>query len=198
MFPAMVLFLAFYQHGYYVQRWEPSDDFSTLGTTPNSDGIKRSIPGKFEAVAQFSQIVIAGLMFYMISASSPIGEWEVESYPIYSASFHQDASFAALHVSGTWAYIALAVSLFRAYANHVVDVRLYKHAASSTIVVYIFHWVFLKIIAFWVFKPLGMTHRWWWKVLDPLILFACGSAGALAIYATIWKFCPKVGCIFGM
>merc|ERR1712048_1202548 len=97
-------------------------------------------------------------MMVIIAWGSPTGEWELPIYPVYSAGYKDQPSFAVSHVLGTWAFIAVSLWSCQAYLEHEVDPWWYEHASKSTIVVYIFHWVFLKPFVWWVIRDCGMTH----------------------------------------
>jgi len=140
------------------------------------------------------------LLFLALMASSPQGEVEDEHfiYPIYSNSYHLGPGFGAMHVVGTWAYIGLAISLFQAYGNTRISNWFYKHASASTIVVYIFHWVFVKIFAFWVLAPwdwLGMNA--WEGIAVTMTTFVVAVTCSLGVYALLTQ-CPCLGRFFGL
>merc|ERR1712228_1157094 len=83
--------------------------------------------------------VVLGLLF-----SSPVGRRERMPSPV----------FAQWHLLGTWSYLAICICLGQAYLNNEGNQFIYRHASASTMVVYIFHWMFLKLFAVWVFDSL--------------------------------------------
>merc|ERR1712083_812451 len=124
-------------------------------------------------------------------------------FPAYSASFRfydSDESstiFAFWHMVGTWSYLGLCISLGQAYLNNEGNQFIYQHASASTMVVYIFHWMFLKLFAVWVLDSLDMKGSFFWKVIDPILLFAFAVGCSLGVYALLLKI-PTVGKLFGV
>merc|ERR1712232_1156468 len=105
-------------------------------------------------VQAYGAITVFSLML-TIAFSSPHGDVESEHYlyPIYSNSYRLGPGWGAAHVLGTWAYLSLLIAIFKAYGNEVISSFIYKHATNSSIVVYIFHWMFVKIFTFFFINP---------------------------------------------
>lgn len=194
MVPAFLLFFGFYNHGYFVQRWAVgrADAESELVRTAED----RAWKTKLKLGTGIWQIMTVCMMVLSIAIGAPVGAWEEELFPIYSASFRGSPFFAVAHISGTWAMIGLVVAWFQAFANREIDQRIYKHATSSVIVVYIFHWVFIAPFAYWVCRDFDMM-RGGWKILDPLITLSVACLGPYGIYNLLLKY-PKAGMLFGL
>eukprot|EP00928_Gymnodinium_smaydae_P037231 TRINITY_DN25880_c0_g1_i1.p2 TRINITY_DN25880_c0_g1~~TRINITY_DN25880_c0_g1_i1.p2 ORF type:complete len:341 (+),score=61.52 TRINITY_DN25880_c0_g1_i1:751-1773(+) len=171
-------------------------------TSRQTTGVWRTPSGRafFSVGAKVFDGFAVLVMFLTLAISSPIGEVEDDHYiyPIYSASYREGVGFGAAHVMGTWAYIGIAISLFQAYGETVVSTRLYEHTSASTIVVYIFHWVFVKMFVFWVVGPcMWRVDNIWVGVTVTLLTFACGVLGSLAVYDLLRRH-PSVGRFFGL
>lgn len=191
-FPFIILCMGFYVHGFFVQRW--------------SKGIKvleerKSLPWWFWQYKLFGAFTLVQLTIL----SSPQGDVETGHfiYPIYSASYKEGSGFGAMHVLGTWAYIAVFVALFQAYCNQQGGARFHKHATRSTIVVYIFHWIFVKIFCFWWLNPTLWRHKWiiknaWMAFLITVMAMAVCCALSLSIYMLLVTKAPRVGKLFGL
>eukprot|EP00928_Gymnodinium_smaydae_P005939 TRINITY_DN12062_c0_g2_i2.p1 TRINITY_DN12062_c0_g2~~TRINITY_DN12062_c0_g2_i2.p1 ORF type:complete len:548 (-),score=30.88 TRINITY_DN12062_c0_g2_i2:140-1558(-) len=190
--PFLLLCTSFYVHGYFIQRW--SQGCSDLG------GDRAPI------WVWVSRLIGSFVTLLMCMVSSPLGDVETGHfiYPIYSASYWQGSGFGAVYVLGTWTYIFLFGSLFQAYVDNEIHPWLYKHATSSAIVVYIFHWMFLKVFAFWMLTPalhnhnlLGLQNRLWIVLLFSLITFLFAVICSLGIYAGLHHV-PRLGQLFGI
>jgi len=191
--PAFFLNTIFYQQGYYTQRWNAES--LLIESQDASDDEDVHIP-TFVLMRWFFHVVMLGFLFLALCMGSPIGKMEQMIYPVYSASFEDGAFFGVFHVLGTWCYIEIAVQLFRAFCDRQIHKGLYQHAAASTIVVYIFHWMFAASVAYLVFWPLGMLGGIW-EILDPVILFSITATCSVGVYFLLQKF-PWVGCAFGL
>lgn len=189
--PFMVMSVGFYVHGYFTHRWGEGS------LAAEGDGALWWM-WPYKILSLFTLLLL-------VLASSPGGE--VESghfiYPIYSASYEAGAGFGAVYVLGTWAYIAVFVFLFQAYCDNHGGAAFHTHATSSTIVVYIFHWVFVKVFAFWWLNPTLARHRWivnsaWVALLITLLAFLTSTGLSLCIYALLVFRAPRVGRLFGL
>jgi len=187
--PFLVLCLGFYVQGYFSQRWSTGQCWSTA-RPPTWVGLYR--------------LGVAYLLQLVLMVSSPLGD--VESghfiYPIYSTTYKHGPEFGAVHVLGTWCYIGVFVSLFQAYGNDIVSKPFFKHATGSTVVVYIFHWVFVKVFAFWMLNPtLHRTNtdvRNVWTAVGMTVVALLFSVGcSLSVYGLL-LCCPPLGRIFGL
>lgn len=190
--PACFLNIIFYQHGYFIQRWDAESM-----TIVEQDARPQDAPSAFTMCKWGYQVVLLWTIFLLLCLSSPIGKMEEMIYPIYSASFEDGPFFGVFHVLGTWCYVEMAVQMFRAFCDRQINAWLYMHAAKSTIVVYIFHWMFAAIVAYWVLYPAGMVDGDVWRAIDPLILLALTACGAIGVYIICVK-CPWIGCVFGL
>jgi len=188
--PAFILNLMFYQQGYHVQRWDAESMAIARDDTSETE------ISWFVMCKWMYQVLCLGMIFLVLCLSSPVGEMEQMIYPIYSASFDKGWYFGVLHVLGTVCYIEIAVQMFRAFCDRQIHPTLYSHASKSTIVVYIFHWMFAALFSYWVFYPLGMTGGIW-NIIDPILLFVLTSTSSIGLYALLTKS-PSLGCIFGI
>lgn len=189
--PFVILCMNFYVHGFFVQRWEAGSAAAEKG-----DNAPRWI-WQYKLVSAFT-------VFLVISISSPRGE--VESghfiYPIYSNTYKEGAGFGAAHVLGTWAYIAVFVSLFQAYADHQGDAEFHRHATRSSLIVYIFHWIFIKVFCFWWLTPTlwrlrqTVTNAWVAIFVTVLAFLTCAGL-SLVVYALLLRV-PRCSKIFGL
>jgi fucose 4-O-acetylase-like acetyltransferase len=189
--PQMFMYPIFYLHGFFVERWWPEQGGSKLYLHDQQS--QTSQGGK---VVRISEICLKFLAFIVIFAGSPVGEWETSCFPIYSMSFKSESIFAISYVLGTWAWLSIADSLFQAYNENVVDPEIHKHASGSTIVVYIFHWMFIKIWCWFVIRDLYLTYGFW-KYFAVLSTWIVGVVPSLGVY---WFFYthPKIGKVLGV
>jgi len=197
MIPAFLLFFNFYVHGYFVQRWAVGDN--TKAPKParnNSFAAGAAWRNKLRLWTGVWQMMTVTVMILSLNIGSPVGEWEAELYPIYSASYRGSPFFGAAHVAGTWASMGLIVAWFQAYANREINPTFYKHATSSVIVVYIFHWDIIAPFVWWVCRDGGMMLGGW-KLVDPLLTLFVGVVGSLGIYALLLRY-PPAGRLFGL
>lgn len=195
--PGVALYIIFYIQGYFTVRWSSNiqEIFDSSCSTPDAWVLcLRSYVRIYELVTVF------GLLLVLVT-SSPVGEdehhrmWETALkdspfFPIYSASRFNDPVFAALHVLGTWSWLALMVALAQAYVDDELHSTLYKHAGSSTMIVYIFHWMFIKPYAFYVVQGHSLKGAFW-NLLHLPLTFGVGVGGSLAVYAV----CSNVKCL---
>uniref|UniRef100_A0A7S0FF35 Uncharacterized protein n=1 Tax=Pyrodinium bahamense TaxID=73915 RepID=A0A7S0FF35_9DINO len=182
--------MGFYVQGYFSQRW------SQGACGLEGDGAPSWV--------WLYRLFVAFALILALFVSSPAGD--VESghliYPVYSASYKHGAQFGAAHVIGTWCYIAVFVALFQAYGENIVSERFYKHATGSTVVVYIFHWVFVKIFAFWMLEPTlwrrgVVVHSPWTAGALTLLTLLFSVSCSLLVYRLL--LCsPALGRLFGM
>merc|ERR1712232_1530780 len=139
------------------------------------------------------------LGFAIIFMGSPIGQWEFDSWPVYSASFLGGfTTFESNYVLSTWVWLGLVEGFFQAFFNDEIHPWLHKHGSSSTIVVYIFHWVFLKIYVWFVIRDLHVPTWAHWglgKTLTVVSTFAFIVVCSWLVYALLVR-CPKLGQFF--
>lgn len=146
---------------------------------------------------KFYKLVAICLMFLTIFAGCPVGDWEFSSWPVYSASFHDDNDFFAVgYVVSTWAWIGIADAIFQSYMEDVVHPRIHQHASASTIVVYIFHWAFIKPYVWFVIRNFGLMYDHW-KYVAVASTFAVGAGGSIFVYWLLLRY-PSVGWLFGL
>lgn len=188
--PFMVLCLGFYIQGYFSQRWSQGCEMYDSGPLP-----------WWVYLYRFCGIFVVQLVMMV---SSPRGDVETGHflYPIYSTTYKYGPQFGAVHVLGTWCYILIFVSIFQAYGEHIITKSFHKHATSSTVVVYIFHWIFIKVFAFWMLLPtlhrmhLEVTSVWLIAILSFVgLVFAVGCS--LLVYSFL-LCCPPLGRLFGL
>jgi hypothetical protein len=191
MVPAFLLFFGFYNHGYFVQRWAVGRADAESDLSPD-----RAWKMKLKLGTGIWQIMTVCMMVLSIAIGAPVGEWEQELFPIYSASFRGSPFFAVAHIAGTWAMIGLVVAWFQAFANREIHQWIYKRATTSVIVVYIFHWVFIAPFAYWVCRDFNMM-KGGWKLIDPLLTLAVACCGPFAIYVLLLRY-PSAGMLFGL
>merc|ERR1712007_212216 len=136
-------------------------------------------------------------IFICIFLGSPVGQWEFNSWPVYSNSFLEGNTYYAMgYVVGTWAWIAVIEGFMQAYAEEKVDPWLHHHASASTIIVYVFHWVFIKMYVWWIVRDLDlMTGSW--KYFSTATTFFVGVGGSLCVYAVLDRV-PFLGRLFGL
>lgn len=195
--PFLVLCTGFYVQGYFTQRWADSALLLTRGTICE-------VP----AWVHLFKLVMSFILLIVITVAHPMNDVEDGHliYPIYSASYPLGRSFGAAYVIGTWAYIMIFVTMFEAHGNHIINAWFYKHATRSTIVVYIVHWAFIKVFAFWCFLP--TMHRWYpgLEALAPKVHFALaitilcflGAVGfSLLVYLILLRL-QSIGKMFGV
>jgi len=188
--PFFVLCLSFYIHGYFGQRWEEGSAV---------------VQGQLSSWwLMLHKLLLAFVMLLIVMTSTPLGDVETGHYiyPIYSASYEGGAGFGAVYVLGTWAYIGVFTALFRAYCDEIGSPALYKHATGSTMVVYIFHWVFVKIFAFWWLNPTLWRYSWivrnaWVALAVTLLALVVSVALSLSIYWLLLKT-AKLAELFGL
>merc|ERR1712176_1499152 len=116
-------------------------------------------------VARIARVFLGFLIILVMAVGAPNGEWEEELFPLYSASYKPGLNrginkvnpfFAVAHIAATWAYVQFTVAYFKAYADYEMHPQIYEHASKSTMVTYIFHFVFAKSFAFWVCKDYAL------------------------------------------
>mmetsp|Transcript_2589 Transcript_2589/g.8680 ORF Transcript_2589/g.8680 Transcript_2589/m.8680 type:complete len:531 (+) Transcript_2589:52-1644(+) len=188
--PFLVLCLGFYVQGYFTQRWSQGS---------------RSLDGdKAPWWVWLYRLFAAFVLQVTLMVSTPSSDVETGHfiYPIYSTSYKYGPQFGAVHVLGTWCYIGVFVSLFQAYGESIIAKPFYKHATKSTIVVYIFHWVFVKVFAFWMLNPtlfrIGIVvHNVWTTVGLSLLALLFAVSGSLLVYSVL-LICPCCGRLFGL
>merc|ERR1712007_166235 len=123
---------------------------------------------------------------------------EEELFPLYSASYkpgrqykrndvEESAFFAVAHICATWAYTYFTVAYFKAYADYEMHPGMYTHASKSTMVTYIFHFVFCKSFAFLVCKGFHLTEGFL-MVLDPILTFLFTLGSCICVYALLVRF----------
>lgn len=208
--PALFFFWGYYVQGYFAERYSEGSTLLFVldaKTTSSSLGLETMEESEellnLKTKVRIYQICVALLMMCAIPLAAPIGRRERMLYPAYSASFRwspeepANASIGIFHVIGTWAYLGMGVSLGQAYLNHPTTEWFYQHASSSTMVVYIFHWMFLKFVSLWVIDYFGWKGSLFWQMWDPLFLFLCAVCGSLGVYALLLKV-PCLAKGFGM
>ena len=187
--PFIMLCTGFYAQGYFCHRWSEGCEI-----------LESSAPWWIHLY----RLIAVFVVILLLMVSSPLGDVEDGHfiYPIYSATYSRGAGFGPFYVLGTWCYIGIIVSLFQAYGDHMITESFYKHATKSTLVVYIFHWVFVKVFAFWMLYPTLHDHGHvvsnpWAAILILLFAYAFAVGGSLGVYALLIQ-CPGFGGLFGL
>mmetsp|Transcript_73062 Transcript_73062/g.136504 ORF Transcript_73062/g.136504 Transcript_73062/m.136504 type:complete len:496 (+) Transcript_73062:55-1542(+) len=213
LMPALVLFFGFYLHGYLDQRWEHdptvvTPDTLVEGYTNVSDGflrwcrltrgdLERRLPAaSVLGWAKMQQLPQMFMSIIFISLGTPTCEWESEIFPLYSASYKDQPFYAAFHVLGTWSWIGIFEGWLKRYTNSEMHPWAYKHAISSSLVVYLFHYCFIQTTSYWIFRNAGMVGGWW-GLFVPIFVYVIAVGGSLCIYALLIRI-PKVGVLFGV
>eukprot|EP00928_Gymnodinium_smaydae_P051082 TRINITY_DN3460_c1_g2_i1.p1 TRINITY_DN3460_c1_g2~~TRINITY_DN3460_c1_g2_i1.p1 ORF type:complete len:547 (-),score=60.64 TRINITY_DN3460_c1_g2_i1:45-1685(-) len=197
LIPGFLAYPLFYSQGYFSERWWPEHG-ATDSYRLAENGVALSIKGeRGYLLVKAYQFIILFIAFICIFLGSPIGYWEFDSWPVYSASFlGGTTTYAIGYVVSTWVWIGIAESLMQAYAHDQVNPWLHEHSSASTIVVYIFHWLFIKYYSWYVIRD----HFMFWadfKGLAAVSTFLFGVGGSLVIYAFL-RYVPGVGCLFGL
>jgi len=206
--PALLLFWNFYIQGFCAERWSSGCD-ALFVVDPKVGAIEEASDSeiaKVRAKIRMYQIPVALLLILGTALCSPVGRRERMLFPAYSASFRFDESdeasvsspiFATWHLVGTWCYLGICLCLGQAYLNNEGNSFIYQHASASTMVVYIFHWMFLKLFAVWVLDTLNMKGSFIWKLIDPILLFTFSVGCSLGVYVLLLKV-PMLGKFFGV
>merc|ERR1712232_308038 len=168
----------FYVHGFFVQRWWPEKTPSKLHA--------RSLGGRWQPALKIFEVVLIMCIFLCIFMGSPMGDWETANWPIYSMSFQRESIYAQAYVLGTWAWLGIADMLFQSAAEDVMHEAFHRHASASTIVVYIFHWMFIKVYCWYFIRDLNLMTGFWkyWAVVST---FLVGVVPSLGIYYLFTK-----------
>lgn len=210
--PALILFYGFYVQGFFCERWSQGCD--DLFVADSKVAITREFNNEdehdeIEAMqmkVRIYQVFASLFVLLTLAMSSPVGRRERMLYPVYSASFCPSFpeeectepyySFALYHILGTWGYLGICICLGQAYLNHDINHWFYQHASGSTMVVYIFHWMFLKVVAVNLLR-FNMRGSYFWRFVDIPLLFGSAVGGSLGIYALLLKI-PCLGRVFGL
>mmetsp|Transcript_73094 Transcript_73094/g.174174 ORF Transcript_73094/g.174174 Transcript_73094/m.174174 type:complete len:495 (-) Transcript_73094:184-1668(-) len=212
--PALVLFFSFYLHGYLDQRWEHDPTSVSIDNLPTDvyanasedflrrfclsrDKLAKLLPA--DSVLRWAKVQQLPQMFLsivFISLGTPTCEWESEIFPLYSASYKSQPFYAAVHVLGTWSWIGIFEGWLKRYTNSEMHPWMYKHAISSSLVVYLFHYCFIQTFAYWVFRDGGMVGGLW-GLFVPIMVYLIAVGGSLLIYALLIRI-PRVGMLFGV
>lgn len=197
MVPACIFFFGFYIHGYFVQRWAVGNvdivDMTLVDEAVENSEVFTARSQKMQTMKFFTamwQLFVFWAMLVSVFFGMPVGEWEAELFPIYSAGYRDTPFFGIAHVCGTWALMGLVITWFQAYANKQVHPEIYKQATSSVMVVYMFHWVFIAPCCYWLCRDFGMLLGWW-KIVNPLIVMGAGCCGPYFIHLLLIQF-PKL------
>lgn len=194
--PQMFIYPLFYTQGFFSQRWWPEGGSSKRiadHLQPEEDVFGG--PTMWVKLYQFATVMVTLLVIF---AGSPVGDWEFSSWPIYSRSFHGEGDLhAAGYVLSTWAWIGIADAIFQAYADDIFYLCVHRHASASTIVVYIFHWAFIKPFVWFVVRDGGMIKWGPGRYLALPLTFLVGAGGSLAVYVLLLRV-PQVGWLFGI
>lgn len=164
--------------------------------------LEASLPWGGLLGARIARVIVGFVTILAMAWGAPNGDYEEELFPLYSASFKpngikcENTFFAVAHIMATWAYIYITTAYFAAYTDYEIHPNLYEHLSKSTMVTYIFHFIFAKPFAFWVCKDFQLTSGWW-LLLDPFMTFFVAVFGSWGIYALMVKF-PVLGQLFGL
>lgn len=182
------------------RRWH---DVARAGITPGgldstSSNSSRSLimMPKCLKQRQFSVVITGGVLLTAIAVGCPEGQWEEELFPIYSASYKDEPFYGAAHVTATWAYLGFLVPWFMAYSNEEIEPGIYRNASASTMVVYLFHFIFIKPFVYWVLRDFHMMGGAW-KLVDPVLCFMVAAFCSMGVY-TLLVYFPRVGALFGL
>jgi len=188
--PQMLKYPMFYLHGFFLQRWWPEKGSSKQYL---SDEEVKTNTGIAVKIVQLAGML---LLFIVIFAGSPVGRWEAKNWPIYSMSFEENSMYAVSYVLGTWAWLGIADGLFQAYAEDVIHETFHKHASNSTIIVYIFHWSFIELFAWFIVRDFDLMHGAW-KYVAAVFTWLIGVGCSLGVYYLLLTF-PAAGRLLGV
>jgi len=206
--PGIAMYIVFYIQGYCTVRW--SSNLKEIFDSSINEHLPEVLQLRFYVRVYESVVVFFMILVFM--SSSPIGSgtiggdkqhqlWEDTMkfnphFPIYSAGRFNEPAFAIIHVLGTWSWLILAVSLGEAYLYDEIHGTLYKHLTTSSMVVYIFHYIFIKPYAFYVVQAFDLRGAWW-NLFHVPITFSLGVAGALLVYGLCLRL-KLLGRLFGL
>jgi hypothetical protein len=184
--PQLFLYPTFYVHGYFRERW------SQAGGDKNDPTLSCSVAFSFMFGCFFG--------FLALFAGSATDDIETPAWPVVSQSFKNGKTlFPHAYVLGTWVWIGIADALFTAYADDEMVPEVYHHASTSTIIVYILHWVFIKPYVWWILRDWGLrgSNGWGLRYFAVLSTFILAVAGSLAVYALLLRY-KTIGRILGL
>lgn len=200
--PGVFGYPLFYVQGFFSERWWPERMSSKLyrrntRLTVTEEPSPSYLTFNSHQMVMVWELLSVFLSFICIFIGSPVGMWEFNSWPVYSNSFQDgETMYPQGFVLGTWAWIGLVEGFMQAYAEKKVDPWLHHHASASTIVVYVFHWMFIKMWVWWVIRDFNLLHGFW-KYFAVFSTFAVGVGGSLAVYAVLDRT-PCLGQMFGL
>lgn len=190
MVPMLVLSLSIYIHGYFQQRW--------------GSGLHAKQPAWWTILGK---VVFLFSIINLIYVCSPMGDVEDAHYvyPVYSVSYWRGRFFGSLYVLGTFANLALITWVTMAHLNEIGSPDIHKHATRSTMVVYMIHSVFVKVIAFLVIRPALARYDIISSVSEPWMGFALAVGTFVAVVVCSLSFytllvykLPACGKLFGI
>jgi len=219
--PALLLMTGFHSHGYILQRLSPCIEDADPETTPGYGNLRPVCGGSDKAalsarlenllpttllyrVACMSNFFIPAVAIISLSVGLPRDDFEYELFPMYSAdglSTVPTSSSKSLvylgpaHVAGTWCFVHMFTGWMKAYTPDGTSSS-YKHATASSLVVWIFHFLFLRA-ATWLIEVGHLTADAWMFV-SPVLIFIAAAGGPSIIYVVLYNLCPNCVCsLFG-
>mmetsp|Transcript_106172 Transcript_106172/g.300395 ORF Transcript_106172/g.300395 Transcript_106172/m.300395 type:complete len:517 (+) Transcript_106172:96-1646(+) len=163
--------------------------------------LRAAVPGRptFKKVVGMFDFVMAICGFALVVGSGTLGRHEEFYFPLYSGTYHDSCLSAVIHVLGSWTMVAVLYYYFWAYAKSQVDPALHRFLSESTMIVYLFHWMFIKFFAFLVVQEYGLVQAngWAWPFLVVPLTFAIAVGGCLLIFMML-KRVPALGLLFGL
>eukprot|EP00927_Polykrikos_kofoidii_P045842 TRINITY_DN39985_c0_g1_i1.p1 TRINITY_DN39985_c0_g1~~TRINITY_DN39985_c0_g1_i1.p1 ORF type:complete len:554 (+),score=15.21 TRINITY_DN39985_c0_g1_i1:88-1749(+) len=198
--PGVFMYPLFYSHGFFAQRWWPEGVASVL-YRPNRSSVdptaQPSVAARRHVLVMTCELVTLFLVFISLFVGAPIGQWEMDTWPVYSASFLDgDTLYPMGYVLSTWVWIGLIESVMMVYAEDQVQPVLHHHISNSAMVIYVFHWIFLKFYTWFVIRDQGLlVQSWkWFSCLSTFFVTVSCSAG---VYALLLRY-PTAGKLFGL
>ena len=96
------------------------------------------------------------------------------------------------YVLGTWMWIHFLNFWAQVFYNERLHDTLYKHATQMSIVLYIFHWLFIEIGLVWIVIPMKISSFFWAEAIEWIVTFG----GCYIVYA-LFRRIPQIGFLFG-
>mmetsp|Transcript_31634 Transcript_31634/g.73838 ORF Transcript_31634/g.73838 Transcript_31634/m.73838 type:complete len:522 (+) Transcript_31634:71-1636(+) len=224
--PAILAMTGMHFHGYFLQRWSPCIEDADPDTTPGYSNLtvmcsnnKAACSAKLEKclpvdvmyrVARMSNFFIPAVAIISLSVGLPRSGYEYELFPMYSAdglssipttSAESLVYLAPAHVAGTWCFVHMFTGWMKAYTPDSSSLSIYRKATSSSLVVWIFHYVFLAaslrvMQAFGAFSSSGADL---WQALGLAFTFVVALGGSWLTFAFLQSLCPScVASLFGV
>eukprot|EP00760_Papus_ankaliazontas_P033457 PhM_4_TR6339/c0_g1_i1/m.52535 len=136
-----------------------------------------------------------GLLFLIIGLAACMPTTSLSSGYLYNYPMFKESDWSCVSfVLGTWLWLVIWIRYGETFYNEIINEFEYTHVTTSSMLVYLIHWLFIDIFQLLLVEEFDMSLEAGAAILIPLVFMA--SIGTYALLYNLPRIiaCVKRGC----